>query len=72
MLKMFRYVGNSSLINEKGFIEARLDLNGDGIKKWLESNGIKCIENFDTGRNGLVKTADNYLISRNGYCYKIK
>lgn len=68
MLKLSEYAGTYKLASEKGFIIASLDLNGKGIKEWLEKQGIKCIENYDTGRNGLVITEDGHRISTNGYC----
>jgi len=46
-------------------------LTGSCLRRYLESKGVKCIDNYDTGRNGLVITATGYKVSTNGYTLKI-
>ncbi len=45
-------------------------LDGRDVKKWLESQGHKVIAFWDTGRCGIAKTDDGFLVSTNGYVTK--
>ena len=45
-------------------------LDGSDVAKWLEKNGEKVIEYYDTGRNGLAITEKGITISTNGYISK--
>jgi hypothetical protein len=70
MLDMSKFEGTFKLHAEEGFVEASLDMNGAGIRKWLEDRGVECIDNRDTGRNGLVLTKSGFFVSTNGFCRK--
>lgn len=57
---------NGGYINTDGI---SYDLKGDGMAAYLKSKGFTVVKNYDTGRNGLVITAEGIKVSTNGYCY---
>lgn len=57
---------------DRGFLNTdgiRYDLNGKGMREYLESIGVKTLSNRDTGRNGLIECENGIVVSTNGYCY---
>lgn len=58
-----------NFINTDGI---RYDLDGKGMAEYLKSLGFNIISYRDTGKHGDVITAENVIMSTNGYCHMSK
>ncbi len=59
--------GEGAYLNTDGI---RYDLDGQGMRDYLESIGVKTIQNWDAHRNGYVLCENGLLVSTNGHASK--
>jgi len=59
--------GEGAYLNTDGI---RYDLDGQGLRDYLESIGFKTVQNWDARRNGYVLCENGLLVSTNGYAQK--